>query len=280
MLLATLLSLGAAGLHAGWNFVAKRATGDRYLVLWAQFFTAGVLSLPLAVGNHVLFGMPGKAYVFAALSGVVHLPYAWLLARAYSVGDFSVSYPIARGGGAALAAIGGVLFLSDHLTVWHALGIAVIVVGLSLLAAGATGRSIVVALGVAVTIGVYSVLDAAGSRAKTDTIAYIFATMVGGAASNTLFGLATGRRRDMAAMLRARWRVSLVTGVATTVTYGMVVVAFRLAPVGYVTALRESSVVLAALAGWKFLGEGDHRRRITAAVIVAVGILGLVLARA
>ena len=236
MLLATLLALGAAVIHAGWNFVAKRAEGDRYMVLWAQFFVAGLISLPLAIGNHVLFGMPGKAYLFAALSGAVHLPYAWLLAHAYNIGDFSVSYPVARGGGAALAAIGGVLFLSDHLTWPNAVGIAVVVLGLSMLAVGATGASLAVALGVSLTIAVYSVLDAAGSRTKRDTIAYIFASMVGGAMSNTLFGVVSGRGAAMREMLRQRWKVSVVTGSATTVTYGMVLVGFRLAPVGYVTA--------------------------------------------
>ncbi len=279
MLLATFLALGAAVLHAGWNFVAKRATGDRYMVLWAQFFMAGLMCLPLAIGNHVLFGMPGAAYMFAALSGATHVPYTWLLAKAYTVGDFSVSYPVARGGGAALAAIGGVLFLSDQLTVWHVAGIVVIVSGLSLLAIGATAGNLVIALGVSVTIGVYSVFDAAGARTKRDTIAYIFATMVAGACANTTFGLSTGRRTQMAAMLRVRWRPAVVTGIATTVTYGMVLVATQHAPLGYVTALRESSVVLAALIGWKYLGEGDHRRRITAAGIVTCGILLMVLGR-
>ena len=59
----------------------------------------------------------------------------------------------------------------------------------------------------------------------------------------------------------------------------MVLVAVQHAPVGYVTALRESSVVLAALAGWKLLGEGDHRRRITAALVVFAGLMTLVLGR-
>lgn len=279
MLLATVLALGAAVLHAGWNFVAKRASGDRYMVLWAQFFMAGLLCLPLAIGNHVLFGMPGKAYLFAALSGAVHLPYTWMLAKAYSVGDFSVSYPVARGGGAALAAIGGVVFLADQLTAWHVAGIIVIVSGLSLLAAGATGRNVVLALGVSLTIGIYSVLDAAGARTKRDTIAYIFATMVAGAIANTTFGLTTGRRADMMAVVRLRWRAAVITGLATTVTYGMVLVATQHAPLGYVTALRESGVVLAALIGWRYLGEGDHRRRIAAAGIVTSGILLMVLGR-
>ena len=278
MLLATVLSLTAAVLHAGWNLVAKRAEGDRYMVLWAQFTAGGLVALPLMVGNHLLFGMSWQGYAWAALSGASHMPYTWLLAKAYTHGDFSVSYPVARGGGAALAAIGGVLFLADHLTVLEVAGIAVVVVGLSVLARGASGANLLMALAVAATIGVYTVLDAKGAR-TTGTVAYIFATMVGSAVSNTVFSLATGRRHDMAAMMRSNWRRALVTGVASLVTYGLVLVAVQHAPVGYVTALRESSVVLAALAGWKLLGEGDHRRRMAAALIVFAGLLTLVLGR-
>ncbi len=278
MLLATVLSLTAAVLHAGWNLVAKRAEGDRYMVLWAQFTAGGLVALPLMVGYQVLFGMPWQGYAWAALSGASHMPYTWLLAKAYTHGDFSVSYPVARGGGAALAAIGGVLFLADHLTVLEVTGIAVVVAGLSFLARGASGANLLMALAVAVTIGVYTVLDAKGAR-LTGSVAYIFATMVGSGLSNTVFSLATGRRHDMAAMMRANWRRAVVTGVASLITYGLVLVAVQHAPVGYVTALRESSVVLAALAGWKLLGEGDHRRRIAAACIVFAGLLTLVLGR-
>lgn len=278
MLLATVLSLTAAVIHAGWNLVAKRAGGDRYMVLWAQFTAGGLVALPLMIGNHLLFGMAWQGYLWAALSGASHLPYTWLLARAYTHGDFSVSYPVARGGGAALAAIGGVLFLSDHLTVLEVVGIAVVVAGLSLLARGASSANLIMALAVALTIGVYTVLDAKGARI-TDSVAYIFATFVGSAVSNTAFSLATGRRHDMVAMMRQNWRRAVVTGVASLVTYGLVLVAVQHAPVGYVTALRESSVVLAALAGWKLLGEGDHRRRIAAAGVVFAGLLTLVLGR-
>ena len=134
------------------------------------------------------------------------------------------------------------------------------------------------ALAVAATIGLYTVLDAKGSRA-TDSVAYVFATIVGSGVSNTVFSLSTGRRHDMVEMMRANWRRAFLTGVASLITYGLVLVAVRHAPVGYVTALRESSVVLAALAGWKLLGEGDHRRRIAAAAVVFAGLLTLVLGR-
>ena len=275
MLLATLLALGAAVIHAGWNLIAKRAEGDRYMVLWAQFFCGGAVALPLMVGYQVIWGMPWQGYVWAAISGCIHLPYCLLLARAYTIGDFSTSYPIARGGGAALAAVGGVLLLGDHLSALEATGIGIIVAGLCLLAYGVGRPELLVALTLAAVIATYTITDAKGARV-TESIAYIFATFAGAAISNTTFGLITGRRHDMAMMLRANASRALFTGVASLVTYGMVLVAVRHAPVGYVTALRESSVVLAALAGWKMLGEGDHRRRITAAVVVFSGLLVLI----
>jgi drug/metabolite transporter (DMT)-like permease len=278
MLLATLLALGAAVLHAGWNLVAKRSKGDIYMTLWAQFFMGAVISLPLLIGYQIIWGLPWQGYMWAAISGVIHLPYVWLLARAYTVGDFSVSYPVARGGGAAIAAVCGVVFLHDHLTTLEIVGICVVVCGLAMLAYGATGVHLATALLLACAIGLYTTSDAKGARV-TDSVAYIFASSMGTMTSNTIYALATGRRQEMVEVLRVNWRRSTITGLASLITYGMVLVAVRHAPVGYVTALRESSVVLAALAGWKLLGEGDHRRRLTAALVVFCGLLTLVIGR-
>ena len=62
MLLATILALGAAVLHAAWNLAAKRAEGDRFVVLWAQFAFSGVLAaVALAVVASV-DGMPASGY--------------------------------------------------------------------------------------------------------------------------------------------------------------------------------------------------------------------------
>ncbi len=82
MLLATLLALTAAVMHAGWNFVAKRADGDRYTVLSAQFLMSGLIALPCMIGYQLLWGLPWQGYVWGFASGCVHLPYVWLLARA------------------------------------------------------------------------------------------------------------------------------------------------------------------------------------------------------
>jgi hypothetical protein len=70
-----------------------------------------------------------------------------------------------------------------------------------------------------------------------------------------------------------------VAGIASVATYWMVLIAVQKAPVGYVTALRESSVVIVALVGTRYLDESDMKRRITAACIVAAGLAVLVIGR-
>jgi drug/metabolite transporter (DMT)-like permease len=71
----------------------------------------------------------------------------------------------------------------------------------------------------------------------------------------------------------------LLTGAVSLITYGLVMLAVRRAPVGYVAALRESSVLVAAFIGWKYLDEGSAHRRLVAAGVVVAGLVLLVVAR-
>lgn len=261
-------------MHAGWNLAVKQS-GDRFIALWAQFFVAGGVCLValIAVG-----GLPAHGWIWAGISGLIHLPYCWFLARAYDHGDFSLVYPVARGGGALLAAIGGIVLLGDHLSPVAIMAILLIATGLIGLAGRARGPELSAALVVAATIGVYSVSDAQGIR-STGTPVYVLASFVGTMTSTTVFGLMSGRRPAMVAAMRSDWRRFATIGMAVVVTYGMVQLAFQRAPVGYVTALRESSVLLAAFAGWRMLGEAAGARRIVSSSIVVGGLVLLVVAR-
>ena len=98
MLLATVYALTAAVLHAGWNLFAKRS-GDPFIALWGQFLIAGAAGAVLLL---VFGGVPAGAWTFAAISGAVHIAYVVALGWAYEHGDFSLAYPLARGGGALL----------------------------------------------------------------------------------------------------------------------------------------------------------------------------------
>jgi uncharacterized membrane protein len=299
---ATVLALGAAVLHAGWNLAAKQS-GDRFLALWGQFIVAGLVGwVALAVwwaaslGPAASIEPPDLAWGWAIASGVIHLPYLILLAAAYDRGDFSLAYPIARGGGAVLAALGGVLLLDDSLSVAAGVGISVTASGLAILGMS-VGRSVgkgggrsadggghrvpvLPVLGlpilVAVAIGTYTVVDSAGARASDDGVAYALAVFAWTGTTCGMWAVARGRVRHVANWMRAAPGRTVATGTAAMLTYAMVILAVQRAPVGYVAALRESSVVLAAFAGWRMLDEGDHRRRIASSVLVLIGLVILV----
>lgn len=274
MLTATLLALAAAVIHAAWNLAVKQSPVDRFIALWGQFTMAALMFSPLVF---ILGGLPAEAWPWVAVSGVAHLPYCWYLAEAYRLGEFSLVYPIARGGGALLAAIGGVALLDDRLSALAIVAIVIVGAGLVALAGRGNWLDVRLAAIVAVTIGVYSVADARGIRVA-GTKLYALATVLGTATSTTLFGLARGMRTEMEAAMRSWWRRFAVIGTASTITYGLVQVAFQRAPVGYVTALRESSVVLAGWLGWRHLGERAGLRRMVASAVVIAGLILLVTA--
>ena len=275
MLTATVLALVAAVLHALWNLSVKQSVTDRFIALWGQFFIAGLLAAVVLLAGG---GIPARGYIWAALSGLIHLPYCLLLAKAYSVGDFSLAYPIARGGGALVAGIAGIALLGDTFRPIGVVGMVVVAFGLIALAGRAAPAQVAVALGVAATIGVYSAVDAQGIR-SIDTPLYAAASFIAVTTSTSVYSLATGRRVEMVESMKVNWRRFVTMGVASGITYALVQIAFQRAPVGYVTCLRESSVVIAAFVGSRYLGEGQARRRIAAAVVVMTGLLLLVIGR-
>jgi drug/metabolite transporter (DMT)-like permease len=280
VLTATLLALCAAVLHAGWNLAVKQTRHDRFVALWAQFGIGGAIALVALIATG---GLPSQGWKWAVLSGCVHLPYSLLLGRAYSHGDFSQVYPIARGSGAFLAAIGGIVLLGDHAKPWTVVAIVTIACGLAILAGRARGPSVLAALGVGCTICAYTLLDSKGSRVTqiegssiVHDVGYGLATAICTTVSLSAYGFATKRFAAVREAIRTDWPRLTLAGIASLVTYTLVLVAVRYASVGYVTALRESSVVLAALIGWKFLAEGNARRRLSATAVVLAGLVLLV----
>jgi drug/metabolite transporter (DMT)-like permease len=274
VLVATLYALTAACLHASWNLMAKRSE-DVFLALWGQFLVAGAVS---AVALAVIGDLPAGAWRFAAASGMFHVPYLLALAWAYRHGDFSLAYPLARGGGALVAAIGGLVVLGDRLSWLSMVAIVVVVTGMALLASGAPRAQVGAALVVAATIGGYTLFDSHAAR-EYGRGSYVFATYVAAGTSSTIAGLALGRGRELLRLPAAAWRRTTGAALMTITAYGLVLLAVQRAPVGYVAALRESSVLIAVVVGARLLGEGRTQVRAAAASVVLVGLALLVAAR-
>jgi drug/metabolite transporter (DMT)-like permease len=276
MLRATVLALTAACLHATWNLVAKRSA-DRFLALWGQFFAASLIGVAVLL---TFRSLPADAWGWAAICGLAHVPYLVGLSKAYDHGDFSVVYPIARGCGALLAALGGIWLLGDDLSAWSLVAIVVVAGGVCLLATSAGGSHgwgpLGWALLVSVSIGVYTTNDSHAAR-TVDGNLYPFAAFAVAGVCVTTYGVLAGRRADMVMAFRTEWPKFFATGITSTVTYVLVLLAVRTAPVGYVAALRESSVLIAALVGSRMLAEGNTRRRTFAAGVILAGLVLLVV---
>ena len=272
MVAATFLALGSAALHAAWNLLVKTSS-DRLIAAWGLYVTGGILFLPV----FLVVDRPGAdALPFLAVSSVVHVVYIVALTRAYQHGDFSFAYPLSRGGGALFAAIGGVLFLGDTLSGPAWLAIAVVVGGLASLVRPGVSRVALLWAGLtAAMIGTYTTLDAAGAR-RSSGFGYGVTLVLGAGILLTAAIVASGRGARLRPAVRAEWRRFVVGGVCSTLAYSMVLAGTRLAPVGYVAALRESSVILGAAAGWLFLHERLGRARIASALVVTAGLVLLV----
>src|SRR5215207_6447946 len=188
-----------------------------------------------------------------------------------------VRLPLARGGGALLAAIAGVLFLADTLSGLAWLAIAVVVGGLASLVRPGVSRMALLWAGLtAAMIGTCTTLDAAGAR-RSSGLGYGIAIVLGAGLVLSAVIVASGRAGRLAPAVQREWPRFLVGGVCSTLAYSMVLAAARLAPVGYVAALRESSVILGAGAGWLFLHERLGRARVASALVVTAGLVLLIV---
>jgi drug/metabolite transporter (DMT)-like permease len=273
VLTATVLALAAAALHAGWNLVIK-VSAARDLATWGQFLAGGLLFAPLLLFT----GLPeGRAWPFLVASAIVHVAYVYGLISAYHHGDFSLVYPLARGGGALVAALVAAIALGDNLGAGEWAALAIVAAGLaSLVRPGAPRTELAFAGATAVVIGTYTVIDAAGARRTTNGFAYAVTLTVLSAVALSVVGVARGRLPAFAASVRPMWWRYVFSGLCLTAAYGLVLAAVRFAPVGYVATLRESSVVIGAAIGWLWLHESLGRRRLVSSCVVTAGLVALI----
>jgi drug/metabolite transporter (DMT)-like permease len=275
---AIAMVLCAAVLHATWNAIVK-GTRARALVLAAVAGTNGTVGLAL-----VLWAAPPEpaSWPYIAASSVIHYGYYYFLALAYKWGDLSRVYPISRGIAPLLVALGALLFAGEMLSAAGWGGIALVSAGICLLAFFSRGpvvpdpRSTLAAIATGLIIASYSVVDGIGVRLSASPFGYIgwlfFTEFL-----VTLFVFARLRPR-FTPEVRATLRVGYLGGFCAVAAYGLVIYANTLAPLGMVSALRESSVIIAALFGVVIFQERPWISRLAAAATVGAGVLVLTLA--
>jgi drug/metabolite transporter (DMT)-like permease len=277
-LLPLILVLCSAGLHAGWNLIVK-GEDDKLFSGWLTVLTPALLLSPVLL---VMGLPPPEAWPILLGSAVIHTGYMIALTQAYVHGDLSVVYPVARGLAPILVAVGAPLFLGERLSLTAILGIILVGGGIAWLGVSARRSSasfsgLAWAVATAVFIASYSIMDKVGVS-RTNPVSYIIVLMGANAVFMTPVVLWRRDARLMAAVWKRRWRSAVLGGLLSITAYLLVLIAMRLTQVSYIAALRESSVVLAALLGWRVLREPYGGRRILASIVVTLGLILLVLA--
>lgn len=270
------LVLGAAVLHAGWN-AALRSSLDRLRGIVIMSMTSATVAVPLAF----ILPVPASAsWPYIALSAALQVAYCFFLVRAYREGDFGQIYPIARGSSPLLVTLGAALFAHEHLPPIALLGVFLVSAGIFASARGidrAHLGAVLAAIASGVFIAGYSLADGTGSRLAGSAESYIAWSFIAQGVPMPLIYLALRRHFPIQAFDSLTLR-AIGGGVVSAVAYGIVIFAMSISPMGGVSALRESSILFAAIIAHVFMGEALTRRRVAAVTTIAIGAACLSLA--
>ena len=270
--------LGAAALHALWNSLVKSA-GDKFLSSAIVAIWCGVAALMTAL---VLPRPASIAFPFIVASAIVHIVYFMLVGQLYRSADLSVAYPIMRGLAPLIAAAIALATLGETPAPIACVGVAalvagVLMMGMSGLAHGRIDRpTVVVALANSAVIAIYSVIDGAGARISGPSGAFAFAYNAWADALTALAYLPIIlwlRGRGLGVAFTRDWRRGLIGGAAAYFGYAIVIWAMTRAPIAAIAALRETSVVFAAIIGVVALREPFHVQRAIAALVILAGVI-------
>ena len=270
------LVLLAAALHAIWNAVIK-GTGDKTIAI-------GLVAL-----GHMVLGLIGAAFFplpdikvipFILVSTIIHWGYYYSLTTAYKFGDLSLIYPIARGISPIIVTVFAFFWINERLS-WGEMGGVLLIssgilfLGLRSLSNEKSIPALVFSLTTGVLIAAYSVTDGFGVRLTENPLSYIAWLFI--AEGFVVFYIFGRFKVRLLTSSFSEIMLGFFAGVISTIAYGLALYAKSLAPLGIVTALRETSVIIATLIGVVWFKEKPIGYRIAAASIVFSGILFLTL---
>ena len=266
----------AAVLHSSAHVALKGGT-NKLAFTWWQMLAIIVFYSPVLLTAK--WNWPPLMWLVIIVSALAEAAYFYTTSRAYTLGDLSVTYPLARGSAPLFIVLWAVLFLGERPSALGSAGIVTIAAGLFLVnlpswagitrpLRGLTQPAQRWALTSGLCIGVYSTLDKVGVKFISPLL-YIYVILC----VTWLVLTPLQRANALAAEWRAnKWKAAWA-GVSVVGAYTLVLITMQHSPVSYVGSVREMSVVLTAWIGARFLGEGKTGLRVTASALVVAGIL-------
>lgn len=266
---------GASALSAATSHAFLKAGDDKLAVRVLSALVCAGLALPVALwaGN-----LPANLWMFLAVFALLSFINQLTLVVSYQLSDFSHAYPIARGVVPLAMAVLGVVYLGDKLTIPAMLGILLITMGILLLALGRgmSRNGWIAAAFTGLTTIIYNLVAAIGMREADDVIAFLAWLFVTDGILLPSY-MALRFRGDVIPRMRSAWPVGWRAGMLTLVSFITWAYAIRMAPVGVVAAIRESSVLIALVLAAMILKERMDRWRVAAGLLIVAGAIAIIL---
>jgi len=279
---ALILILGAALIHATWNFFNKHAGGHATFT-WLVAVLSAFLYAPATITIIEIWQIDINFVSIGLIAGsaALHTAYFVLLNQAYRVGDLSLVYPMARGTGPLLAASAAILFLGERpspVAVLSALliigGAIILTTNISRLWENESRDALIYAVITGVFIAAYTLWDKQSvGHFGISPLVLDWGANVGRALFLTPIALKYSDHTIR------EWREHKYEAIACAVliplAYILVLTAMRFTPVSYVAPAREVSILIGTVMGTRLLGEGNARRKLAGASAMVLGVVGL-----
>lgn len=268
-----LVVLFAAALNAGWNALIK-ISGDRIAAMAIVTFMGALVSLMVLP----FVELPDPAsWPLLALAVLLHTAYHFALPVAYNHGDLGQVYPISRGSAPLLVTLGAAVFAGEFLGTAALFGVIFLSAGVMALAfdrksgLNRNPRAVLLALLTGTCIAAYTLVDGLGARQAGSVMGFAICLTIGDGLLTFLIAL-IWKAREMRIVVKTQLGLSALAGGMQVGSYWMIIWAMAFAPLGAVSALRETSVLFAALISTFILKEGFGVWRFVSAGLIACGI--------
>jgi len=268
------LILLAAALHAGWNALIK-ISGDRVAVMAFVTLTGSILSM---------FALPfveapdPASWPLLFLTILIHTGYHFFLPIAYDHGDLGQVYPIARGSAPILVTLGAIFFAGEYIGTVALIGVVCLSIGVMTLTfekrqgTRINPKAIVFALLTGLCIAAYTVADGLGVRLAGSIMGFAVWLTIGDGLLTFAIAL-IWKKREIWRVAKNNLKTGLAGGTMQIGAYWIIIYALAIAPMGMVSALRETSVLFAALISTFLLKEGFGVWRFVSASLVTFGLI-------
>jgi len=270
------LVITSSFIHAFWNFTSKKVSGNLPITLMGLW----MVNLTLLPFNLIIVSKQGFDFIgfkFILMTAGAHALYYLLLKKAYTIGDISSVYPVARSTAIAGSVIGAYFLLGEKFSSLGIAGIIFIFFGILSISfkkkiLKANLLPIIYAIGIGFTVIVYSIYDKQGVS-YIHPIVYINVRSFISLSIMTFFVFRKGGLPQIKKVLNNNWKDSAIIGYGVVGSYLLILYALTMGKVGYIFALREFSIVIASILGFIFLKEKATIGKIIGIVLVTAGLV-------